>query len=252
MAGVTFRLLCWREAVGWLLRSKDGIAVVLGSGRSGRSAPRLFARSLRFIYLGITGAILLIAQPAHGQFTASIKTNTINGVVSNWVGNGSYIVGSNTFKDVLQIINSGVLSNGFGILGYETSASNNVAIVNNGTWRNQDPVSGNLFVGNNASGNQLIVTNGGTVFSHLADIGGSASSSNNVAVVTGSGSVWSNQVGMYIGVSGAGQSVHRHLWRKRAHCGQLCGLRRVEQQQRGRGDGPQLGLEQYRCLVSRL
>jgi hypothetical protein len=47
---------------------------------------------------------LALTSVAETQFTGNIKTNTINGVVSNWVGNGTYVVGSNTFKDVLQII----------------------------------------------------------------------------------------------------------------------------------------------------
>ena len=148
------------------------------------------------------GICVLLVSTAQAQFTMSIKTNTINGVVSNWVGNGTYVVGSNTFKDVLQVINGGVLSNGLGFLGYETSASNNVAILNNGIWRNQD-----LYVGYNGSGNQLTVTNGGKVFSILGELGISASSSNNVAVVSGTGSVWSNEVGLYIGSSGSGNQL---------------------------------------------
>jgi T5SS/PEP-CTERM-associated repeat protein len=189
------------------MRSKGEFGIVSCLGQSGRRAPRLSARYLRFIYLGITAAILLIAQPVQAQFTGNIKTNTINGVNSNWVGNISYIVGSNTFKDVLQITNSGVLSNRLGILGYETSASNNVAIVNNGVWRNQDPALGNLYVGYNGSGNRLIVTNGGQVFCHIGELGIFASSSNNVAVVTGTGSVWSNEVSVAIGQNGAGNQL---------------------------------------------
>jgi T5SS/PEP-CTERM-associated repeat protein len=143
----------------------------------------------------------------HAQFTASIKTNTINGVHSNWVGNISYIVGSNTFKDVLQILNTGVLSNRNGILGYEVNASNNLAIVNNGIWNNHDVALGDLYVGYNGARNQLIVSNGGQVFSHLGELGVFASSSTNVAVVTGAGSVWSNQVGLYVGNAGSGNQL---------------------------------------------
>src|SRR6266850_369487 len=88
--------------------------------------------------IALVGVGFFCGDSARAQFTASIKTNTINGVVSNWVGNGTYVVGSNTFKDVLQIINTGVLSNGTGSVGYEVSGSNNLAIIN-GTgsiWKN--------------------------------------------------------------------------------------------------------------------
>ena len=189
------------------MRSKGEFGIVSGSGQSGRRAPRLFARYLRFIHLGIAAAILLVALPAQAQFSGNIKTNTVSGATSNWVGNISYIVGSNNFKDVLQIINSGVLSNRLGILGFEISASNNVAIVNNGVWRNQDPTFGSLTVGYNSSGNQLIVTNGGKVFSRLGELGGFPSSSNNVAVITGTGSVWSNEVSLDIGNTGGGNQL---------------------------------------------
>ncbi|HVM60853.1 MAG TPA: hypothetical protein VMV72_08300 [Verrucomicrobiae bacterium] len=152
-----------------------------------------FSKSLMF---GIAGSVLLIAQPARAQFTASIKTNTINGVHSNWVGNGSYIVGSNTFKDVLRVINSGVLSNGAAYIGYETSGSNNVAIVTGAgsVWSNGN----DLYVGLDGAGNTLTITNGGTVFSD----DGVLRSSNNMVTVTGTGSVWSNLGVVSVGDAG--------------------------------------------------
>src|ERR1017187_6787477 len=140
---------------------------------------------------------------ARAQFIASIKTNTISAVHSNWVGNGTYVVGSNTFKDVLEVISGGVLSNGSGYLGYEISGSNNVALINGGTWSNQN----NLTVGNDGAGNQLIVSNGGTVFDVQGFIGGNVSSSNNMAVVTGPGSVWSNPGELAVGSQGGGNQL---------------------------------------------
>ncbi|MGD1018918.1 MAG: hypothetical protein ABSA12_06320 [Verrucomicrobiia bacterium] len=107
-------------------------------------------------------AVIFFSAPlARAQFTASIKTNTVNGVHSNWVGNGSYIVGSNTFQDVLQIINGGVLSNGTGYIGYEVSGSNNLAVVTGpgSVWSNRF----NLYVGYNGAGNSLLISNGGAV-----------------------------------------------------------------------------------------
>src|SRR5712675_649158 len=144
----------------------------------------------------------LFASTAHAQFTGNIKTNTINGVTSNWVGNGTYVVGSNTFKDVLQIINSGVLSNGTGYIGYEISGSNNIAIVNGGVWSNGPT----LYVGYSGAGNRLIVTNGGKVFSAVGYIAFGSTSSNNTVMVTGTGSVWSNSSFLDI-ANGAGNQL---------------------------------------------
>src|SRR5438309_149034 len=78
------------------------------------------------VLLSIT---LLHPPPARAQFTADFQTNTISGVTSNWVGQPFYIVGSNTMGDVLQIINSGVLSNSGAVIGDRIEASNNTAIV---------------------------------------------------------------------------------------------------------------------------
>ena len=166
----------------------------------------MFARNLRFIYFGIAGAFLLTAPLVHAQFAANIKTNTINGVISNWVGNGSYVVGSNTFKDVLRVINSGILSNGTGYLGYATGGSNNVAVVTDpgSVWTN----SGNLIAGYSGARNSLTISNGGAVFDVIGQLGvNSVSSSNNVVTVTGAGSAWNNQSDLEIGVVGAGNTL---------------------------------------------
>ncbi len=154
----------------------------------------------------LLGAVVLFSfnGSAHAQFTGNIKTNTINGVHSNWVGNGTYVVGSNTFKDVLQIINGGVLSNGTGYIGYEISGSSNaVTVTGTGSiWSN----SSDLYIGDNGSGNSLTISNGGRVFAFDSQAGLTSSSSNNTVIVTGVGSVWSNNT-VTIGNSGAGSTM---------------------------------------------
>ncbi|HUJ09366.1 MAG TPA: hypothetical protein VL171_05010 [Verrucomicrobiae bacterium] len=71
-------------------------------------------------FLALLALNLVVVFSANGQFSANFQTNTISAVTSNWVGNGTYVVGSNTFADVLQITNSGVLSNGTGSIGYDS------------------------------------------------------------------------------------------------------------------------------------
>jgi T5SS/PEP-CTERM-associated repeat protein len=108
------------------------------------------------------------------------------------------IIGYSGAGNQLIIANSAVVYGGE--LGYNISSSNNLVEVNGtgSTWYG----SGNIgFLG---AGNQLIVTNGGTVYDEVGDVGGVASSSNNVALVTGSGSVWNN-VALNVG-PGAGGS----------------------------------------------
>ncbi|NUN93999.1 MAG: hypothetical protein HUU04_09495 [Verrucomicrobiae bacterium] len=148
--------------------------------------------------------LVLIAAavfPVRAQYTANDQTNTISGGLTGWTGN--YIVGSNTVFDVLQILGGGVLTNANGYLGYETVATNNLAIVDGGgsTWSNV----GSLFIGNRSSGNQLILTNGGRAITTANGyVGTSLNSASNRAVVAGNGSTWT--IGgsyLHVGQNGA-------------------------------------------------
>jgi T5SS/PEP-CTERM-associated repeat protein len=155
------------------------------------------------ILLGAVGMALM--PVAQAQYSANYQTNLISGVTSNWPG--SYIVGSNTFLDALQIANGGVLSNGTGYIGYETSSSNNVASVATvgSVWSNAH----NFYVGYSGAGNQLVITNGGSLvcgpnFPDAGYIGFNSSSSNNAVLISGSGSVWKTGDRVYLGENGAG------------------------------------------------
>ena len=64
--------------------------------------------------------------------------------------------------------------------------------------------SGTYCVGSNTSFNVLEVLNGGTLANGEGDLGYTATSSNNLALVSGPGSVWTNSSEMNVGYSGAG------------------------------------------------
>ncbi len=147
---------------------------------------------------------MLFSHAAFGQFTANKQTNTISGVASNWVGNGTYVVGSNTFLDTLRLVSSAILSNGSGIIGYEVAASNDVAyIIGTGAvWSNRN----NLTIGNKGARSQLIISNGADAFCTTGIVGNAASSSNNTVSVIGTGSTWNNTT-VFIGPSGSGNDL---------------------------------------------
>lgn len=64
--------------------------------------------------------------------------------------------------------------------------------------------SGYYMVGSNGSFNALIVTNAGVLLGiGTGIIGNSGTSSNNIAIVTGAGSVWSNENATYLGATGS-------------------------------------------------
>ena len=154
---------------------------------------------------------------SEAQFSANYQTNIISGpVASNWPGN--YIVGSNTFADVVLVQNGGRLIQftGDGILGYASVGSNNSALVSGGGsfWTN----SHNLFVGGSGGNNSLTISDGGVVFSRNGCVGSNATATGNSVVVAGSNSVWrvadslggavsSNDLVLSVGHSGAGNSL---------------------------------------------
>src|ERR1041385_640310 len=150
---------------------------------------------------------LLCIGSARAQFTANSQTVTISGTSSNWADYfGGYVVGSNTCGDVLLIENGGILSNSYGYIGDLGSASNNTAIVTgSGSWWDN---SSGLFVGHSGAGNNLVISDGGVLSSEGGVIIGELSgASNNTAIVTGSGSVWTNsgpQAGLILGYAGMG------------------------------------------------
>ena len=143
-----------------------------------------------------------LCPQAHAQFTGDNQTNIISGVTSTWSGN--YYVGSNYVFDALFIQNSGVLTNsGFGYIGYNAGANSNSAIVSGSGsfWRS----SSDLQLGYYGAGNSLVISNGGKVFSGGGNgsVGVNSSASNNIALVTGIGSVWTNSGAQWVGDGGS-------------------------------------------------
>jgi len=153
----------------------------------------------------LIGTIFLQNNTVRAQYTSSFQTNIISGVASNWVSDSGYLVGSNIAFDVLLIQNGGVLSNGFGYIGYYTRGSNNLAVVSGSgsVWNNQF----DLAVGKRGRNNSLVISNQGQVFDNTGYVGYNVGSSNNSVLVTGDGSVWSNRLDLYVGRSGTASSL---------------------------------------------
>src|SRR6185369_10178023 len=92
----------------------------------------------------------------------------------------------------------------FGPIGGVNSTSNAVWVTGvNSRWL----TSGNIDVGAGGANNLLVVSNGGFVgatASGVFGVVGNASGANsNLAVVTGTGSVWSSSADLEIGLSGS-------------------------------------------------
>lgn len=142
--------------------------------------------------------------PALVLYTANYQTNIVCKAVS-W--SGDFVVGSNSFADVLLIQNGGVLSNtGIGYVGYETSSSNNSVLVTGAgsVWSN----ASYLVFGASGAGNSMVISGGGRVvvynYAYVGFSGLSAPGSNNSVLVTDPGSVWDTGPSLEIGVDNVG------------------------------------------------
>ena len=153
--------------------------------------------TIQAIFLAV--AFLVLCVPAQGQFTSDYQTNTISAVVSNWPGD--YRVGDATSSDLLQIINSGVLSNGNGYIGYQLAATNNAAWISGtgSVWSN----AYGLYVGYGGPSNRLTITAGGAVDNGSGYLGCLTNSTANIALVTGNGSAWRNNGDLNVGYRGS-------------------------------------------------
>ncbi len=128
-------------------------------------------------------------------------TTTINGTIVN-NNNADYYVGTSGTNNVLQIINGGQLTNvASGYVGYNTGANNNSVLVSGSgsLWTNS-----NLYVGYYGGGSQMIITNGGAVYDYNGTIG--QWSSNNVVLVTSTGSLFYTAALLHVGSTGGGNN----------------------------------------------
>jgi T5SS/PEP-CTERM-associated repeat protein len=110
-------------------------------------------------------------------------------------------VGSAGSGNLLIVTNGGMVRNSQGQMGWDPLSCSNTAIVTGrgSLWTNFN----GLDVGHGGAGNRLVVNDGGTVKSAYGAVGFGTDSTGNVAIVTGTNSLWSNG-GVFVGWFGAG------------------------------------------------
>ena len=107
------------------------------------------------------------------------------------------------------ISNGGVIADFVGIIGSNAlspynleigNSSNNAVMVTgtNSLWKNTN----SLIVGSWGAGNNLTIAGGAHVVDTYSIIGSSNASSNNLVLVTGTNSLWSNSASLVVGSSG--------------------------------------------------
>jgi T5SS/PEP-CTERM-associated repeat protein len=166
------------------------------------------------LYLGgnSAGNSLLISNQAKvfndygyiGYYTNSTDNSVIvTGLNSTWSNRSSLHVGEAGANNSLVITNQGKLFDDEGDVGF-FSSSNRVLVTSSGSvWSNRS----SLVVGLSGGENSLVIGNQGKVFDNYGNIGYYSSASNNMVVVTGFGSVWSNALSLNVGAYGSANTL---------------------------------------------
>ncbi len=139
-------------------------------------------------------------------FTGRGNTAWITGTNSLWSNTSNLVVGVNGSDNQLVVTNQAKVSVGtFGVIGSNSGAnSNSVTVTDAGTsWL----VTSDIHVGSNGAANQLVISNSARISDLNGVIGFGATGSNNVAQVTGLGSMWSNRINLVIGNTGPGNQL---------------------------------------------
>ena len=196
----------------YVFRVKD---LYVGSNTSGQSMViNSGASNYASAYIGYHGSSNSLVVNGSSS-PASLRT-----VGSTWIGyyegdsnNSLRVSGSNAFygnRDGLiavgasgsgnsMVVSNGAVAKGVQIMmGYNSSSSNNSVLVT-GAGSTLNLTNGTLIVGYSGSGNSLVVSDGAQVNSFRSYVG--IYGTNNSALVTGAGSLWSNQVTVQIGTA---------------------------------------------------
>ena len=140
--------------------------------------------------------------------TASANAVLVSDAGSMWTNRNNLYVGYYGAGNTLTVTNGGKVCNSIGYIGFNSNAANNsVTVTGVGSiWSNRLNVS----IGDSGAGNTLIVSNGGLVSAYNGNgyIGNNAGASNNSVLVTGAGSLWTNNfIPLYIGNNAAFNSL---------------------------------------------
>jgi T5SS/PEP-CTERM-associated repeat protein len=158
-----------------------------------------------YLQISSGGILYNVANGVIGfQSTANNNAALVTGAGSVWSNSSSLSVGFSGAGNQLTIANSGTVFNTSGYIGRRDS-NNTVLVTGSGSvWSN----NGSLGVGHYGAGNQLTISNGGTVYEYYdGDIGRNPGASNNVVLVTGAGSVWTNRVDLNVGLADVGNQL---------------------------------------------
>jgi len=145
----------------------------------------------------LAGCLLISTiAPLRAQLVPDGATNTLSNVTTTITGDVT--VGTNGSFTLLTLANNALLTNSAnGVIGRNATAkSNEVRLVSpTARWL----MGGDLSVGSNGANSRLVVSNGAYAENFVGSLATGVQSSNNFALVTGNGSVWSNRANVIVG-----------------------------------------------------
>ena len=136
-----------------------------------------------------------------GNNACNGNTMIVTGPGSILSGNCYVYTGNQGNNNTFTVARGGGVSDKFCYISYVAGSSNNTVLLTDhgSSWQN----SYSTFVGYDGMAGNLIISNGATMNSAQEGVlAQDATSSNNTALVTGSGSAWNNADNTYIGHSG--------------------------------------------------
>ena len=155
------------------------------------------------------GSLFTANSPVSIGYTASGNSVWVTGSGSSISNVAQINLGSGTSSsgNLLVLTNGGRAHDNYGYVGVGSTSSSNTAIVtgSGSVWTNQD----DLYIGSSLSGpgNRLLVTSGGRVDAATISLGFVSSSSNNLVLVDGSGSIIKSPDGVSVGIFSPGNQV---------------------------------------------
>ena len=145
------------------------------------------------IFSILSAVLLFISATLRAQVVEDGATVTLDGI--GYVFGYDMMIGINGPFTTLIVTNGGLLATTHnGMIGVNAdSKSNRVWVTGaNSRW---DTLG--FYVGYSGAANRLEVTDGARVGNAISRVGHNVSSSNNVVVVTGAGSRWTNANGLF-------------------------------------------------------
>src|SRR6185503_3441109 len=194
-----------------LTNSVNGLIGLNANAKS--NGVQLLAASARWrmggsLFIGSNGALsrLVVSNGAFlednngllaSRAASSNNFALITGGGSLWSNRSELTVGSFGRNNQMIVSNGGWVANLFGYLGRQAGSSNNFTLVTSSgsVWSNQF----DMYVGFNEQSNRLVIEAGGLAHCDSGYVGDFGSASNNEALVTGPGSLWTNRSSLTIG-----------------------------------------------------